>query len=99
MLNYITRHKVSSFLIGCIFCLLSFSGLKSLTFDNDYRSFLGADNATLTDTDWLSERRGDGNETLVLIYKPGEGDIFNTLNLLQYSEIAEAASAHSSFTF
>ena len=91
MSAFLTRYRFIAFFVGILIFFGLLVGLKSLKFDNDYRSFIGEDNAYLTNTDWLSERLGDGSESAVLIYQPVEGNIFDTLSLLQFSETSESA--------
>lgn len=91
MVELVVRRKRLMFILGALVFLLSLSGVRYLEVNNDYRSFIGEDNAYLQNTDWLSERQGNARESAVLLYIPSDGNVLNTLSLLQYSQVSEVA--------
>ncbi len=73
----------------CIFVFLSL-GLFQIKVDNDYRAFIGEGNKALEASDWISERQGDGQESLILLYVP-EQELYSTASFLQYATAIQRA--------
>lgn len=91
MIDTIVQRKRIMFALGAVVFLISLAGIRLLEVNNDYRSFIGESNRYLQNTDWLSERQGNARESAVLLYKPSNADVLDSLSLLQYSQVAETA--------
>lgn len=91
MAEFLVRRKLQMFLVGALIFLFSVAGVRLLEVNNDYRAFIGENNAYLQNTDWLSERQGNARESAVLLYIPSNGDVLDTISLLQYSQVTETA--------
>jgi len=89
----ICEKKIISFILGCVFFIVSLAGAKFLHLDNDYRSFIGENNSALQVSDWLSERQNTPGESLILIYEPNDKNFFSSTSIIQYAELVEQASA------
>lgn len=89
--KFLVRHRGIGFGIALALSALSLLGLKHFEIRNDYRSYFQNGNAYLENADWLSARRGETTEAVILIYEPEDGDAFSMLSLLQYMHIAERA--------
>lgn len=85
------QRRVLFFVLGLVLVVLGMSGLKHFVIKNDYRSYFKDGNMFLDNTDWLSNRLGDSGETILLIYKPHDEDVFSSLSILQYLHIAREA--------
>lgn len=89
--KFLVRYRVLGFGLALALSALSLFGLKHFEIRNDYRSYFKAGNAYLENADWLSARRGETTEAVILIYEPEDRDAFSMLSLLQYLHIAERA--------
>lgn len=92
-INLLVGHKFKAFLFGVLLTVFLTAGVGRLGLSNDYRAFIGEENSALQASDWLSERDGDGDETLLLIYRPASQDMFETTSFIQYSQVAAAAAS------
>lgn len=87
----LVRFRRTAFIIALVCAAISLFGLKHFEIRNDYRSYFQSGNSYLENADWLSARRGETTEAVVLLYQPEDKDVFSILSLLQYMHIAERA--------
>jgi predicted RND superfamily exporter protein len=91
MSEFLVRRKLVAILVGLLLFFGLLSGVRKIELENDYRAFIGENNPILQNTDWLSERQGDGGDAAILLYVPASGRMFDGMNLLQYSHVATEA--------
>lgn len=71
--------------------LLGAIGIAQIRVENNFRAFVGGQNDALQTNDWLTQRQGQGLESVILIYRPADRDAFSTVSLLQYTQLATRA--------
>lgn len=94
----LVRYRVATCILGVLIILACLSGIKKFEIRNDYRSFFKDGNTYLDTSDWISDRRGESQEIIVLIYQPEDRDVFSMLSMLQYSHIAETVKKFAHVT-
>lgn len=76
-----------------VLSLLCTLGIAQIRVENNFRAFVGPDNAAMQTNDWLSLRQGQGLESVILLYRPADRDAFSTISLLQYIQLVSRAKA------
>ncbi len=87
----LVKRRLMGLFLAVLVILICMSGLRLIKLENNYRSYVGEDNEALKVSDWLSDRRGDEQETVILIYSAADKNVFSEQSLLQYVYIAREA--------
>ncbi|WP_341021734.1 efflux RND transporter permease subunit [Brevundimonas diminuta] len=91
--EFLVRRNITCMIAGLIILLICLGGLTRVDLVTDYRNFFVPDSPDLVEAEWFSERLSGGADSLVVIYEPVAGDVFEGMSSLQFARIAEAVKS------
>lgn len=93
LLHWLVNHSRIAFVLGLVIVLIAAAGFGTLHLRNDYRAFFSAGDRLVERNDWLASRMGNSRESAVVLYVPASENVFDSLSLAQYQELANRASS------
>lgn len=91
--RFLCGHAIMLFVLAVILFMVCLAGLSQIKLRNDYRAFFNSNDEIINRTDWLSSRLGSAGESVVLIYRPADGDVLTFDSMLQFRHVAGSVKA------
>ncbi|WP_427791064.1 efflux RND transporter permease subunit [Brevundimonas diminuta] len=88
--EFLVQRNIACMVAGLMILLICLGGLGRISLVTDYRNFFTPNSPDLVEAEWFAKRLSDGADTLVVIYEPASGDVFESVSSLQLARVAEA---------